>query len=579
MKKIYIFSLLSLLFFFSFPIASDNSWAERTLKTLSLREKIGQLFVVATCAELHEQEEAVAVALLKSPYNLDHSYIEKLIKEYHIGGIIFLYKATPEKQIEQINYFQRISSLPLLIVQDCEWGLAMRLYNTIKFPKNMTLGAIRDCSLIYQLGAEIGRQCKAIGVHINCAPVVDINTNPENPIIHDRSFGEDKELVARQSSLLMDGLHNAGILACAKHFPGHGDTYVDSHLDTPVLLQSKEQLFDVELYPFKKLIEKGVACIMIGHLKVPACDDNRNPATLSRKIVTDLLQHQLGFNGLVMTDGMGMRGITKHYKSGSAELKALLAGNDIILCPVDVPKAAALIEEAIEKGILKEEELDQHVLKILRAKEYFNLDRDRYIDAEKALPYLHSPEAYALKKKLYQQAITLVKNNNTLLPLQETDLEKTALIHVGGDIPSTFEKEFEKVLTYYLPSHPEKKAIELVHKKMQSKEIVIIAFSGMNKSAEEHFGIDKKIMQCIKVLKREGKKIIIVLFGTPYSLALFDQEEPIEDALIVGYEDDPDAQSAVAQIIKGDLHPRGRLPVTGSEYFPCGCGLGFDDDN
>lgn len=345
------------------------TWAETKLQQLSLKEKVGQLFMVATTSDFHQKEEALASSLFKCPYRMDHDYIEYLIREYNIGGIIFLYKSTVPKQIDLMNRLKSITTIPLLFGQDCEWGLSMRLYDTPVYPKNGELGKINDLNYTYQVGKEIGQQCRDIGLHINFAPVADVNTNPSNPVIGMRSFGADKELVAKHAVAIMHGMQNSGILTCAKHFPGHGDTSTDSHLELPVINHSITRLKDIELYPFKKLIAADVDAIMTAHIAIPAIDGSLKPATLSKKILA--LKDELGFKGLMITDSLGMRALIKYYEPGQIELEALLAGNDILLCPVDVPKAVDLILNAIAEGKITEQEIDSKVLKILKTKEKF----------------------------------------------------------------------------------------------------------------------------------------------------------------------------------------------------------------
>ncbi len=405
MKRIVIF----LTIFFTVPLLAfppvyeqaPGVWAQQTLASLTLREKIGQLFVVATASSFEQQEEALATALFKSPYKIDSAYIRELIEHYHIGGLIFLFKSTPEKQIDAINEYQALSKVPLLISQDCEWGLSMRLYNTLVYPRNAVLGRLSDGALIYQLGREIGRQCKAVGIHMNFSPVTDVNNHPDNMLIGSRSFGVDAHHVARCALFMMRGLQDAGVLACAKHFPGHGDTSVDSHLDLPLLTHDKKRLQALELIPFKHLIEHGVAAVMNAHLAVPAYEpDKHRASSLSHAIVTDLLEQELNFEGLKITDGLGMIAITKYYEPGYAELEAFLAGNDIILCPLDVPKAVVLIERAIHEGRITEHELDRRVLKILKAKEWSGATHFEPIDKEKALREINAPSAFQLQNKL-----------------------------------------------------------------------------------------------------------------------------------------------------------------------------------
>ncbi len=379
-----------------------GQWAEKTLASLTVREKIGQLFVVAAASCFDQQEEALATALFKAPYKMDPEYIKQLIIEHKIGGLIFLFKSTPDKQIDAVNEYQALSAVPLLIGQDCEWGLSMRLYETISYPRNGDLAHLTDKNLVYELGKEIGRQCKAVGVHMNFAPVVDVNNNPDNAVIGSRSFGNDPECVAHAGLLMMRGLQDAGVLACAKHFPGHGGTAVDSHFDLPLITHAKDRLESVELVPFKHLIAHGVCAIMSAHLAVPALEKEAHRASsLSHATITDLLEQELGFSGLKITDGLGMQAITSHYEPGIIELEAALAGNDIILCPLDVPKAIDLIEQAVRAGTIAEQDLDRRVLKILKAKEWAGCHTFAPIDKAVAAAQLHALAGYAVQQQIY----------------------------------------------------------------------------------------------------------------------------------------------------------------------------------
>ncbi len=338
-----------------------------SINNLTLDQKIGQLFMVAAVAD----EDTAKDCLSKKTYRMDKKYIKKLIKKYHIGGIIYLGKSDTEKQIQRTQYFQKISNIPLLIGQDLEPGRVgiSRLQTMECFSNNKQLGEKNDTAETYQAGCAIGQYCKKLGVHINFAPVADVNNNPNNSVINDRSFGDNPELVAQHAIAFAQGLENAGIIACAKHFPGHGDTDVDSHYDLPLIKHDAKRLHDIELYPFKQLIKNNIPAIMIGHLEVPAFENkSKLPSTVSKKIVTDLLQNELGFKGLIITDGLDMQGITNHYKNGQAELQALLAGNDILLTPVDVPAAVTAIKQAIKDNRITQQEIDAHVTKILDVK-------------------------------------------------------------------------------------------------------------------------------------------------------------------------------------------------------------------
>ena len=318
-------SIITIFFLWSSLNAQEKkslSWAERTLNAMNLKEKIGQLFVIAAASCFDQPEESLASAMAKSAQNMDPEYVEHLIKDYHVGGLLFLFKSTPDKQVNFMNRYYALSKYPMWTFQDLEWGLSMRLYQTVRFPRNMTLGAIQDNKLLYEFGNEVGRQCKVIGVDMNLAPVVDVNNNSANPVISDRSLGENPEVVAQKAISILQGMDDANVLTCAKHFPGHGDTNVDSHLALPTITHDKKRLHEVELLPFKKIIAaRIVPAIMNAHLQVPAYDSREHtPSSLSKAIVTDLLKDELGFNGLVMTDGLGMKAVSHYYEPGDLEL-------------------------------------------------------------------------------------------------------------------------------------------------------------------------------------------------------------------------------------------------------------------
>jgi beta-glucosidase-like glycosyl hydrolase len=317
-------------------------------------------------------EEIAHEIMEKKPYRMDKEYIEELIAEYHIGGIIFLGKSDYAQQQERTKHFQTISTIPLLIGQDLEPGRvgAARFSDFANFYNNKQLGLINDTHYTYQNAQVIAERAKAIGVDIVFAPVADVNNNPNNPVINDRSFGDNPELVAQHAIAFAKGLQDMGIIACAKHFPGHGDTNVDSHYDLPLISHDRERLHAIELAPFKQLIAAGIPAIMIAHLEVPAFEEQKNmPSSLSKRIVTDLLRKELGFDGLIITDGLDMGGIINHYSDGASESEALIAGNDILLCPFDVHAGVAAIKHALADGRVTEQEIDAHVDKILRLKE------------------------------------------------------------------------------------------------------------------------------------------------------------------------------------------------------------------
>ena len=527
---------------------NKKTWAETRLKKMSINEKIGQLFMVDAVAD---PNTCGHIFLAKSPYKIKPKYVEMLIKKYHVGGILFLGRGTPKKQVEITQQFQKISKTPLLIGQDLEWGLHMRLKNTIQFPRAMTLGAIAQENehLIYDLGKEIGRECAELGVHINFAPVADINSNPENPVIGTRSFGQDKIAVARKSRLFMHGLQDAGILACAKHFPGHGDTDMDSHYTLPRIMHDKKRLTEIELYPFEKLIESGISAVMSGHLEIPALEQKAGlPASLSHAIITDLLRQKLQFNGLIITDALGMRGVTKRFNAGEIALHALKAGNDILLASTDVPKAIAAIKKAIENGTITETELNNHVRKILHAKEWV-LKQQRAENNIFKQSDIITDYAQELQEKLYAAAITLVKNNNNVLPLQKLDTAIPVVV-VGDNAENVFckkLKEYIKIKTYTLPSTLSKSEQKTLIKTVQNEKMIIISVHQNNTC----------VADIIDALHTHNVQTIVVSFENPYTLSDYNNA----DALLAAYENVSCAQHITARTLIGKHKPTGIVPV------------------
>ena len=322
----------------------QRQWVDSVFNSLNAEERLGQLFMIRA----------------HSDKGIEHiNFVKKQIKEFGIGGLCF-FQGTPDKQLKLTNDYQELTEVPLMISMDAEWGLGMRLRkSTISFPRQLTLGAIQDNTIIYEMGKEVARQMRRLGVHINFAPVVDVNNNSENPVINTRSFGEDPFNVAAKSYMYAKGMQDHGVIACAKHFPGHGDTDVDSHLDLPVINHNRNRLDSIEMFPFRVLSQFGIESVMVAHLKVPALDATPNlPTTLSKKVINVLLKKELNFKGLVFTDALEMKGVTKHFPSGEIEVRALEAGVDVLLMPEDIQTAITHIKDAVESGRLKQEELD-----------------------------------------------------------------------------------------------------------------------------------------------------------------------------------------------------------------------------
>jgi beta-glucosidase-like glycosyl hydrolase len=542
------------LFTFSVYLCGEE-WAEKTLSQMNLEEKVGQLFVVPACelrGEEHQQD------------------LESLIRTYHVGGVIPK-QGTLDGQVKLINRLQSLSQLPLICVVDAEWGLQMRMEEVLPFPRNLTLGAIQDLSLLYQLGQEIGRQCSLVGGHINAAPVVDVNTNPRNPIIHMRSFGQDPVAVANRGFQVMRGIQSKGILACAKHFPGHGDVMVDSHSDLPQVAQPRDRLERMELLPFRKMIEGGVEAVMSAHVQFPALDSQKGlPATFSRLVIRDLLFSQMGFKGLVISDALNMQAIERYYGDDKAAELAFKAGHDLLLYGDHIaPKIDRILREQVPKafhhlvslfrsGELDEKELDSHVLKILQVKEALNLQRERYVsDSSPLFGKINTPEAKALKRLLFREAVTVLRNQNRLLPLKKG--QRRVLYFQQGNLNDFRDRLGREV---------ELKEENGQNRDFQQYSLAIFALSDLSLS-EDQFGIQPAILEAIGRCQKEGIPVLIALMSTPYSLAAL----PLADGVVVAYEKDPDAQESAAEVILGKVQPRGKLPVSIDPAYPLGSGI------
>ena len=550
MKKIFIWALFALV---TPPLLGDLI---PSILELSLDEKIGQLITIAAVSS-PEQNRAF---MKESPYQLDPSYAEKMIKQYHIGGVIFMGAGVPEEQYKVTADFQRTSRYPLMIGLDAEWGLSMRLQEgVVTFPRAMTLGALspEDDYLIYELGKEIGRQCKLLGVHINFAPVADVNNNPHNPVINTRSFGESPEKVAHKATLYMKGLADAGVLACGKHVPGHGDTGTDTHHGRCIISHSEERLRQVELAPFKHLINEGIPALMTAHIDVPALSKEPVPATLSYTILTQLLRNKFGFKGLIITDGLGMKGITDDFKPGDLEVKALKAGNDILLCPVDVPKAIESIKQAVHNGKIDEKDINIKVERILQAKRAVISDTPQFEKVNLCTPY-----AQELKKKLYRAAITIARNSNNRLPLKKR--KKPINLITFGKNTDTFVQTLQKHRDIDHRAFEVDTPLEILDQYAFDENEQIIASihlqsrSGMIEMQGET--TEQTPPAYVPFITKHAKNITLALFGNPYNLQHFEEVSTI----VVGYENEPEAQEALAHGLLGQYKARGTLPVTPS---------------
>lgn len=526
---------------------SGQHWVDSVFQTMTPEQKIGQFFMVATFSNRHENH---------------YQYIDHLIQTNHIGGLIF-FQGGPHRQAILTNRYQAESKVPLLIGIDGEWGLGMRLDSAMDFPKQMALGAIRDNEVIYRMGAEIGRQCQRLGIHINFAPVSDINSNPYNPVIGVRSFGESKENVALKASAYMRGMQQTHVIATAKHFPGHGNTDVDSHHSLPTVSRSSEQMREIDLYPFRKLIADSLMGVVTGHLHVPVIDNTPAlAATLSEKIVTELLKKELGFRGLVFTDALNMGGIHRSPKLMDVNLRALIAGNDILLYPENIREATTNILNAVQQGVISQEFIDEKVKKILRAKYWAGLHQYKPISLNGLAADLNSPEAKLLKQELCEQSVTVTDNHNGLLPLNRLDTLRLASVAIGAEPGNVFQKSLNQYAPFQTIALSEKPATETdlnnILAQIGDANTVVLSFHRMSESASRKFGITKTSLDLISRLKQRGTNVIVTAFGSPYSLPQFSGA----DALVCAYQELDDMQRVVPQVLFGGLGARGMLPIS-----------------
>lgn len=545
---------------FSYKNYLYSPWVDSVFNSLSLEEQIAQLLMIRTYSNRDQ-----------------HFYdsISKLITKYNIGGLCF-FQGTPQEQAKLTNQWQKIAKTPLLISIDAEWGLGMRLENSYSFPKQMTLGAMQDDYLVYLMGKQIGEHCKRIGTHINFAPVIDINSNPKNPVINFRSFGENPENVASKGVAYIRGLQSTGVIATAKHFPGHGDTDSDSHYTLPLLNHDKAQIDSIDVYPFRKAIQANVGGIMIAHLFVPALDSRENMATsLSEICVDSLLIGQLGFEGLAITDALDMNGVTNYHKPGDIELKAFLAGNDILLLPLDIPEAIQKIKQAVENGLISKEFVGMRCRKILANKQMVGLNALTFPYTLGMDEELNDPVNELLTRKIYEEAITIVKNANDLVPLQDLDTLKIASLAIGSVKASVFQNTLQlyaPTAQYNVSKSPSKSTIRQLTKELSRYNLIIISIEDTYNSPSRNFGITPEAKQLINNIANQESKLILDIFGNPYSLINFREHQNL-DAILISYEDKDIPKDISAQIIFGAIGASGKLPVSACPEFQSGMGI------
>lgn len=534
------------------PFISDtnSAWVDSVFKTLTPEERIGQLFMVAAWSNKDKKHE---------------TEISGLINNQKIGGLIFM-QGGPVRQANLTNRYQKLSDVPLLIGMDAEWGPVMRIDSTLNFPHQMQLGAMDDDSLVYWYGVEMARQCSLLGVNVSFSPVADVNSNPNNPVIGTRAFGEDKYDVAEKAIMYSNGLQDNHVLACGKHFPGHGDTDSDSHKTLPVINASRERLDSLELYPFRRLIASGVGSMMVAHLSIPSLDTTSNQATtLSRYVVDTLLKQEMKFKGLVFTDALNMKGVSKYYGPGDVDVKALVAGNDVILFSGDVPKAIRLIKEAIEKGEISQAEIDARCKKVLATKKWCGLDKRKKLVTKGLYAALNDRNAEWLCRRVAEASVTLLNNKNSLVPFMNMESHNIAAVSIGHSRNNAFQ---ERMATY-APVNPMWLAYDakgdsldsLVHR-MKWNDVVVLAIHKVSQRPANNFGGMSDVPdQLIDTLLKQNKKLVVIMFGSPYALNEIKRIEEC-DVVVQAYEDQPYIEDLAVQALFGGISFSGNLPVT-----------------
>jgi beta-N-acetylhexosaminidase len=538
---------------------SDHAWVDSVYESLSWDERIAQLFMVRAYSN-------------KGPEHVES--VLDLIKHYKIGGLCF-FQGGPVRQANLTSLYQAAAKTPLMIAQDFEWGLGMRLDSTLSYPRQMMLGAIPDEQLIYQMGLDIAAQMKSIGVHMNLAPVLDVNNNPRNPVINSRSFGEDVRLVSRKGIAYFKGLQDGGVLCTAKHFPGHGDTESDSHHTLPVIRHGRKRLWSTELYPFQQAINQGLSGVMTAHLHLPALDSTANlAASLSKAIVTGILKGDMGFKGLIVTDALDMAGAGKFHPPGDLEALAFEAGNDMMLIPADIGRSISTIKKKLRQGELSRERVEESCKKILAAKYWVGLAGSRTLETGKLYEDLHRNEYRLTQSRLVEASLTLVENKGDILPIRRLDTLKLATVAIG----SPHKNEFQEYIDLYLPAThfnirqdaPADSYIRLLNS-LEPFNLVIAGIHNTNMMASTDYGITENSILFLNILSRL-KPTIACVFANPYSLGRSSFGDQFA-GLLMCYEDTELAQRSCPQLIFGGIPAGGKLPVSPGEAYRSGDGV------
>lgn len=538
-------------------INQQHDWVDSVFNSLSPRERIGQLFLV------------------RAHTNLGKKYIDSVaavIQEEQLGGLV-VFQGGPMRHVDMFNRYQAAAKVPLLITFDGEWGLGMRLPDsTLSFPYQMTLGAIQDNRLLYDMGREVAKDFLRMGMHFNFAPVVDINNNPKNPVINFRSFGDNKFNVTNKAKMYMQGMMDGGIIASLKHFPGHGDTDVDSHYDLPQLNFSRERLENLEMYPFRELIQAGAPAVMVAHMHIPALDATPNiPSSISPKVVTDVLRDDMGFKGLAVTDAMDMKGVKKFFPNGEADVMAIEAGNDLLEISENSGRAIALVEKSIASGRLQQADIDRRVKRVLAAKYWLGLDNYRSVQRQGLIDDINRPATKSLIQRMADASVTLLNSTRGVRNFDTNTA--TAVVSVGIPTAQDFEKglslQLEDSKSFVLQGTETKEELKELLKEIRSYKQIVLALHDNRARPRSELDLPKEMVDFIGDLS--GRRTISVMFTNPYALNSVNVKRSA--SLILAYQNDDFMQRAALKVLLKQIDPIGKLPVDVNRHYSYAEGL------
>ncbi|WP_156306536.1 glycoside hydrolase family 3 protein [Sphingobacterium endophyticum] len=566
-KKLFCIGLLSMMLisavfaqnkpnFINF-INQKHTWVDSVFNTLTPKQRIAQLFLV------------------RAHTNLGQKYIDsvkQVIEKEQLGGLV-VFQGGPVRHANMFNQYQKVSKVPLLITFDGEWGLGMRMPDsTISYPYQMTLGAIQNNNVLYEMGRQVARDFQRIGMHFNFAPVVDINNNPKNPVINFRSFGDNKYKVTAKAKAYMDGMVQGGILASLKHFPGHGDTDVDSHHDLPQLKFDKARLDSLEMYPFRELIKDGAPSVMVAHMNIPALDATPNmPSSISKKVVTDILRKELGFKGLTVTDAMDMNGVKKFFPKGEADVMAIEAGHDLLEVSENSGRAIDLIEKAIKSGRISQADLDARVKKVLATKLWLGLNQSKPVNTNNLYQDLNTASSQSLVQRISDAAVTLLKSDRGLKRFDPR--RETSIVSVGIEKPQDFEIGLASQLgehdQYFIRGNETEEQLKDLMKDAKDNRQIILVIHDNRARPRSELQLNDATKEFID--KIAGRRTISVMFTNPYALNSVDVMR--SSSVLLGYQNDFFMQKAVLKALLKQIKPEGRLPVTISDDLQNGDGI------